>query len=125
MLYHSEGYNICELVLHECYVNNLHTTTCSGMLGHHTNIPCIEPIFTHIHTHTHTKTRSSPRNFVLPMALSMYPLLMGLFIRQISLVYHKCTFCRFHNSSVVLLERPELLMCLDGNKITCLTPSAL
>jgi hypothetical protein len=36
LLYHSEGCNICELVLHECYVNNLYTTTCSGMLGHHT-----------------------------------------------------------------------------------------
>jgi hypothetical protein len=35
LLYHSEGYNICELVLHECYVNDLHTITCSGMLGHH------------------------------------------------------------------------------------------
>jgi hypothetical protein len=34
-LYHSEGCNICELVLHECYVNDLYTTTCSGMLGHH------------------------------------------------------------------------------------------
>jgi hypothetical protein len=34
-LYHSEGCNICKIVLHECYVNDLHTTTCSGMLGHH------------------------------------------------------------------------------------------
>jgi hypothetical protein len=37
LLYHSEGCNICELVLHECYVNDLYTTICSGMLGHHTN----------------------------------------------------------------------------------------
>jgi hypothetical protein len=37
LLYHSEGCNICEMVLHECYVNDLHTTTCSGMLGHHTH----------------------------------------------------------------------------------------
>jgi hypothetical protein len=36
LLYHSEGCNICELVLHKCYVNDLYTTTCSGMLGHHT-----------------------------------------------------------------------------------------
>jgi hypothetical protein len=35
LLYHSEGCNICEMVLHECYVNDLHTTTCSGMLGQH------------------------------------------------------------------------------------------
>jgi hypothetical protein len=35
LLYHSEGCNICELVLHECYVNDLYTTTCSGMQGHH------------------------------------------------------------------------------------------
>jgi hypothetical protein len=35
LLYHSEGYNICEMVLHECYVNDLHTTTYSGMLDHH------------------------------------------------------------------------------------------
>jgi hypothetical protein len=35
LLYHSEGCNICELVLHECYINDLYTTTCSGMLGHH------------------------------------------------------------------------------------------
>jgi hypothetical protein len=34
LLYHSEGCNICEMVLHECYVNDLRTTTCSGMLGH-------------------------------------------------------------------------------------------
>jgi hypothetical protein len=36
LLYHSEGYNICELVLHKCYINDLYTRTCSGMLGHHT-----------------------------------------------------------------------------------------
>jgi hypothetical protein len=35
LLYHSKGCNICKLVLHECYVNDLYTTTCSGMLGHH------------------------------------------------------------------------------------------
>jgi hypothetical protein len=35
LLYHSEGCNIYEMVLHECYVNDLRTTTCSGMLGHH------------------------------------------------------------------------------------------
>jgi hypothetical protein len=32
LLYHSEGCNIYEMVLHECYVNDLHTTTCSAML---------------------------------------------------------------------------------------------
>jgi hypothetical protein len=32
LLYHSEGCNICEMVLHECYVHDLHTTTCSGLL---------------------------------------------------------------------------------------------
>jgi hypothetical protein len=36
LLYHSKGCNIFEMVPHECYVNDLHTTTCSGMLGHHT-----------------------------------------------------------------------------------------
>jgi hypothetical protein len=35
LLYHFEGCNICKLVLHECYINDLYTTTCSGMLGHH------------------------------------------------------------------------------------------
>jgi hypothetical protein len=35
LLYHSEGCNICELVLRECYVNDLYTTTCSGVLSHH------------------------------------------------------------------------------------------
>jgi hypothetical protein len=35
LLYHSEECNICEMVLHECYVNDLRTITCSGMLGHH------------------------------------------------------------------------------------------
>jgi hypothetical protein len=35
LLYHSKRCNICEMVPHECYVNDLHTTTCSGMLGHH------------------------------------------------------------------------------------------
>jgi hypothetical protein len=36
LLYHSKGCNIYEMVLYECYVNDLHTTTCSGMLGLHT-----------------------------------------------------------------------------------------
>jgi hypothetical protein len=40
LLYYSEGCNICEMVLHECYINDLHTTTCSGMLGHHTCHTC-------------------------------------------------------------------------------------
>jgi hypothetical protein len=35
LLYHSEECNICEIVIHECYVNDLHTTTYSGMLDHH------------------------------------------------------------------------------------------
>jgi hypothetical protein len=34
LLYHSEGCDICELVLREYYVNDLYTTTCSGVLGH-------------------------------------------------------------------------------------------
>jgi hypothetical protein len=35
LLYYSERCNICELVLCECYVNDLYTTTCwSGVLGH-------------------------------------------------------------------------------------------
>jgi hypothetical protein len=34
LLYHSEGYNIYEIEFHKCYINNLRTTTCSGMLGH-------------------------------------------------------------------------------------------
>jgi hypothetical protein len=34
LLYHSEGCNIFESVLRECYVNDLYTTTCSGVLGH-------------------------------------------------------------------------------------------
>jgi hypothetical protein len=39
LLYHSEGCNICEMEFHKCYINELHTTTCSGMLGHRTNKP--------------------------------------------------------------------------------------
>jgi hypothetical protein len=35
LLYHSKGCNICEIILHVCYVNDLHTIICSGMLGHH------------------------------------------------------------------------------------------
>ena len=35
LLYYSEGCNICGLVLRECYINDWHTTTCSGMQGHH------------------------------------------------------------------------------------------
>jgi hypothetical protein len=34
LLYHSEGCNICEMEFYKCYVNDLCTTTCSGMLGH-------------------------------------------------------------------------------------------
>jgi hypothetical protein len=48
-LYHSEGCNIFEMVLHECYVNDLHTTTCSGMLGHHMNLTeWAQSIFRHL-----------------------------------------------------------------------------
>jgi hypothetical protein len=36
-LYHSEGCNICGGLFCKCYVNDLHTTTCSGMLGHRTH----------------------------------------------------------------------------------------
>jgi hypothetical protein len=36
LLYHSEGCNICGGLFRACYVNDLHTTTCSGMLGHRT-----------------------------------------------------------------------------------------
>jgi hypothetical protein len=35
LLYHSKGCNLVESVLRECYVNDLYTTTCSGVLGHH------------------------------------------------------------------------------------------
>src|SRR5215204_5739132 len=35
LLYYSEGCNICGMVLRECYINDWHTTTCSGMQGHH------------------------------------------------------------------------------------------
>jgi hypothetical protein len=34
LLYHSEGCNICGMEFHKCYINDLRTTTCSGMLGH-------------------------------------------------------------------------------------------
>jgi hypothetical protein len=34
MLYHSEGCNICEMEFHKCYINDLRTTRCSGMMGH-------------------------------------------------------------------------------------------
>jgi hypothetical protein len=36
LLYHSEGCNICEMEFHKCYINDLRTTTCSGILGHRT-----------------------------------------------------------------------------------------
>jgi hypothetical protein len=36
LLYHSEGCNICGGLFCKCYINDLHTTTCSGMLGHRT-----------------------------------------------------------------------------------------
>jgi hypothetical protein len=36
LLYYSEGCNICGGLFHKCYINDLHTTTCSGMLGHRT-----------------------------------------------------------------------------------------
>jgi hypothetical protein len=35
LLYHSEGFNTSGMVFRWCYVNDLHTTPCSGMLGHH------------------------------------------------------------------------------------------
>jgi hypothetical protein len=37
LLYHSERCNICKTVLLECYVNDLYSTICSGVLGHHKN----------------------------------------------------------------------------------------
>jgi hypothetical protein len=36
LLYHSEGCNSSGGLFRKCYVNDLHTTTCSGMLGHRT-----------------------------------------------------------------------------------------
>jgi hypothetical protein len=41
LLYHSEGCNSCGGLFRKCYVNNLHTTTCSGMLGHPVGIRAI------------------------------------------------------------------------------------
>ena len=35
LLYHSVGCNIRGTVFRECYANDLHTTTGSGVLGHH------------------------------------------------------------------------------------------
>jgi hypothetical protein len=43
LLYHSEECNIYELVLCECYVNNLYTITYSGVLGHRTCHPRAGP----------------------------------------------------------------------------------
>jgi hypothetical protein len=34
LLYHSEVCNSCGGLFRKCYINDLHTTTCSGMLGH-------------------------------------------------------------------------------------------
>jgi hypothetical protein len=34
LLYHSEGCNTWGAMFCKCYVNDLHTTTCSAMLGH-------------------------------------------------------------------------------------------
>jgi hypothetical protein len=34
LFYYSRGCNICEMILYECYINNLHATTCNRMLGH-------------------------------------------------------------------------------------------
>jgi hypothetical protein len=39
LLYHSEGCNICGMEFHKCYINDLRTTTCSGILGHRTTSP--------------------------------------------------------------------------------------
>jgi hypothetical protein len=36
LLYQFKGCNICEMVLQECYVNDLHNTTCCSMLDRHT-----------------------------------------------------------------------------------------
>jgi hypothetical protein len=32
LLYHSEGCNSCGGLFRKCYINDLHNTTCSGML---------------------------------------------------------------------------------------------
>jgi hypothetical protein len=37
LLYHSKRYNIYESVLRECYVNDLYTIICNGVLDHYTN----------------------------------------------------------------------------------------
>jgi hypothetical protein len=39
LLYHFEGCNSCGGLFRKCYVNDLHTTTCSGMLDHRTKYP--------------------------------------------------------------------------------------
>jgi hypothetical protein len=38
LLYHSEGCNSCVGLFRKCYVNDLHTTTYSGMLGHRKSV---------------------------------------------------------------------------------------
>jgi hypothetical protein len=53
LLYHSEGCNSCGGLFRMCYINDLHTTTCSGMLGHRTNLASHSSHF-------------APRLFLLP-----------------------------------------------------------
>src|SRR3954467_15696698 len=43
--YHSEGFHMGEKVFHLCYIDDLHTTPCSGMLGHRTMPPKEYPVF--------------------------------------------------------------------------------
>jgi hypothetical protein len=38
LLYHSKGCNTCGAMFCKCYLNDLHTTTCSGMLGHRSSL---------------------------------------------------------------------------------------
>jgi hypothetical protein len=52
LLYHSEGCNICGGLFRKSYINDLHTTTCSGMLGHRTK----PPIFPDTKTESKAKT---------------------------------------------------------------------
>jgi hypothetical protein len=65
LLYHSDGCNICELVLHECYVNDLYTITCSGMLGHH-RLPNNLKVVPDTHTEITLKKKVSPVFIYVP-----------------------------------------------------------
>jgi hypothetical protein len=102
LLYHSEGCNICGMVFHKCYVNDLRTTTCSGMLGHRNKFLCM--VFQTIPSKFSCATFQNLQNIshFVTLFLAHEDVVIGFAIFHIEFSTHRLA-C-FIYSSLILLE---------------------